>query len=80
MNPLIEYLALAAFLSPVAVLLAMNLWLVALGEEGSLLFPSLRPYPVVLPPKRAEATSPAPLAKARPAIEERDFAQVACTI
>ena len=45
MNTLFECAALAAVLSPVAVLAALNSWLWLTGEEGTLLVPSTRPYP-----------------------------------
>jgi hypothetical protein len=51
MNTFVELAPYAAFLAPAIVLAAMNLWLMLTGEEGTLFFPTWRPYPAVhLPP------------------------------
>ena len=61
MNTIVEYAALAAVLSPVAVLAAINFWLWLTGEEGTLLVPFHRPFPSI--PMEAAETTPV-----RPAI------------
>ena len=51
MNAIAEFVPLAALLTPAIVLAGMNAWLALTGEEGTLLLPTHRPYPVVeLPP------------------------------
>ena len=53
MNTIVEYAPLIALLSPVLVLAGLNVWLKVKGEEGTLLFPSRRPYPTVALPQLA---------------------------
>ena len=66
MNTIVEYAALAAVLSPVALLAAINFWLWLTGEEGTLLVPSNRPYPSMPVEAVVEAT---PVRPAIPANE-----------
>jgi hypothetical protein len=40
MNPIHEYVLLAAVLAPVAVIVAMNVWLALNGERDTLLLPA----------------------------------------
>jgi hypothetical protein len=54
MNAILHY---AAFLSPVLVVAGLNLWLALRGEEGTLLFPSRRPFPAIALPE-AEGFAP----------------------
>ena len=53
MNAFLEYAPLAALLSPVFVLAALNAWLALKGEEGTLLMPSRGPFPAVTLPSMA---------------------------
>jgi hypothetical protein len=48
MKAIVEYaLLLTATLSPVLVIVAINVWLAINGEEGTLLLPRVKPYPKV---------------------------------
>ena len=48
MKAIVEYaLLLTATLSPVLVIVAINVWLAVNGEEDTLLLPRVRPYPKV---------------------------------
>ena len=49
MNTFFEYLPLAALLSPVLVVAAMNAALRFAGEEGTLLLPGSGAYPAAMP-------------------------------
>jgi len=53
MNTFFEYLPLAALLSPVLVVAAMNVALRFTGEEGTLLFPGHGAYPGAAMPEIA---------------------------
>lgn len=54
MNTLAEYVGLAAFLSPVLLIGVLNAALALLGERGTLMFPSLRPFPTVWSPRAVQ--------------------------
>ena len=72
MNLITEYALLAAVLMPVAVIVAMNVWLVASGERDTLLFPALRAYPAIPMPDVADSTPvDAPVMREEPANDER---------
>lgn len=63
MNFIQEYALLVAVAVPVATIVGYNLVLAALGESGTLLLPSLRPFPTsALPPP--ETVAPAIRAEA----------------
>jgi hypothetical protein len=61
MNFIQEFALLIAVGLPVATIVGYNLVLAALGESGTLLLPSLRPYPAL------ELSAPDALAPAMPA-------------
>lgn len=58
MNFIQEFALLIAVAVPVATIVGYNVVLAALGESGTLLLPSLRPYPTLDRPA-PEAVSPA---------------------
>ena len=57
-----EYGLLIAVATPVGAIACINLLLAFAGERGTLLFPSLRPYPSVLEqaPAAVEVAAPQP--------------------
>ena len=68
MNTFFEYLPLAALLSPVLVVAAMNVALRFTGEEGTLLFPGHGAYPAVAMPEVAHF-----FPSREPAMEEQEM-------
>lgn len=68
MNTFVEFVPLAAFLAPAIVLATINAWLFLMGEEGTLLLPTRRPYPEV----RLPAADLAPPAATETQLQESD--------
>lgn len=77
MNSPADFFALAAFLSPVFVLAAMNLMLRLIGEEDSLLLPRIRPFPSLSTQSSGRDTARVPSIGDRHAIHEALFRKAA---
>ena len=71
MNTFFEYLPLAALLSPVLVVVAMNVALRLAGEEGTLLIPGTDAYPGAAMPDVASF-----FPDREPPMEEQDMPEV----